>query len=426
MTTPDQQPGGPEHDENRGERVMPRRIGVEERRARLARRHRLVEPERTDDVARIAEDLVALHSTDPVSVYLSTTARMRHPSVAAVEQALYVDRAVVRHHAMRRTLWVSTPDVVRVLHAAATRRLVGPEHRRLLGQLADNGVDDPEAWLADAREQVARTLAERGPMTARAVGTAVPALGHKIVMAPGKPYSATVSAHTRVLLLLGFEGRVLRTRPTGTWINGAYTYAATESWLPGGLGTLTEGEAAGELALRWLRAFGPGTTADLQWWAGWTGTLTRAALQDCGAVPVQVDEGPAWVAPGDEAPAEPVEPWVALLPGLDPTTMGWKQREWYLPARARDAFDRMGNAGPTIWVDGEVVGVWAQTPEGEIRTHVFGDLDAARRSQVEARAGGLAEVLGPTRFTVRFPSPVSTALSRGVAVQVTDAGEPRG
>jgi Winged helix DNA-binding domain len=395
---------------------MPRRITVEERRARLARRHRLILEERTDDVAAIADSLVALHSSDPVTVFLSAMVRMRHPSVAAVERALYDERRAVRHHAMRRTLWVATPDVVRLMHAAATRKLVGPEHRRTAKLLAENGVEDPDTWLEEAREQVVAALEEHGPMTARALGDKVPALRHKIVMAPGKRYSATVSAHTRVLLNLGFEGQVVRTKPTGTWVNGAYTYAAMDSWLTGGLGKVTERDAARELAVRWLRAFGPATTADLQWWAGWTGATTRRALADGGAVEVALDDGPAWVAPGDEDPEPAVGPWVALLPGLDPTTMGWKERGWYLPPEAADAFDRMGNAGPTIWVDGRVVGVWDQLADGEIGTHLFENLPTRRRSEIDKRAGELAEMIGETRFTVRFPSPVSTALRKGAAL----------
>lgn len=392
---------------------MPRRIGVAERRARLARRHRLLPALRTDDVAAIADGVVALHSTDPVTVYLSAALRMAHPSVEAVEKALYVDRAVVRHHAMRRTLWVATPPVVRLMHAAATRTLVGPEHRRTAKLLAANGVDDPDAWLADARTQVLAALHEHGPLTARALGQKVPALTHKIVMAPGKSYSATVSAHTRVLLNLGFEGQVLRTRPTGTWINGAYTYAAADGWLDGGLGETDPREAACGLALRWLHAFGPAGTADLQWWTGWTAARTRDALADCGAVQVLVDDGPAWVAPGDEGPVEDVEPWVALLPGLDPTTMGWKERAWYLPDGRADTFDRMGNAGPTLWVDGEVVGGWVQAPDGAIRMHAYVDLPASRRRALRTRADELADLLGDTRFTVRFPSTLSAALLRG-------------
>ena len=389
---------------------MTRTLSVEERRARLASRHRLLPEHRTDDVATIADDLVALHSTDPVTVFLSAMVRMRNPSVAAVERALYVDRSVVRHHAMRRTLWVATPDVVRLMHAAATRRLVAPEHRRTAMLLAENGVADPERWLADAREQVLAALEEHGPMTARSLGSKVPALRQRIVMAPGKKYSATVSAHTRVLLNLGFEGRIVRTRPTGTWINGAYTYAAMDSWLEGGLRELTERDAACGLALRWLRVFGPGTAKDLQWWMGWTVVTTKAALADCGAVQVTLDGGPGWVAPGDDEPPEPVGPWVALLPALDPTTMGWKERDWYLPVEAAPAFDRMGNAGPTIWVDGQVVGAWDQRSDGEIRTHLFTGLGAAQLAVVEQRVTELAEMVGATRFTVRFPSPASIAL----------------
>jgi hypothetical protein len=335
---------------------------------------------------------------------------MRHPSVEAVERALYVDRAVVRHHAMRRTLWVATPDVVRLMHAAATRRLVGPEHRRTSRLLEENGIQDPDGWLADARDQVLAALHEHGPLTARSLGLKVPALTHKIVMAPGKKWSASVSAHTRVLLSLGFEGEIVRTRPTGTWINGAYTYAAMDTWLDGGLGDLNERDAARDLALRWLHAFGPATTNDLQWWTGWTVATTRHALADSGAVEVQVDGGPAWVAPGDEGPVAPADPWVALLPGLDPTTMGWKERGWYLPDGCADAFDRMGNAGPTIWVDGQVVGGWVQAADGEIRTRYLVDVVAARRAEVERRAAELAALLGETRFTVRFPSHLSAAL----------------
>jgi hypothetical protein len=388
-------------------------VSVAERRARLARRHRLLPEERTDDLAAVADGVVALHSSDPVTVHLSAAVRMRHPDVAPVEQALYEDRTLVRHHGMRRTLWVATPEVIRLVHAAATRKLVGPERRRTAKLLADNGIEDPDSWLDDARDQAIAVLHTHGPMTARALGEQVPALRHKIVMAPGKSYSATVSAHTRVLLALGFEGEVLRTRPAGTWINGAYTYTAADTWLDGGLGELDEREAARDLALRWLRAFGPATSRDLQWWTGWTSATTKRALSDLGAVEVRVDSGAAYVVPGDEGEEPPAGPWAALLPGLDPTTMGWKERDWYLPPQAGAAFDRMGNAGPTIWVDGRVVGVWVQDKAGELRTHLFERLTPQQQGAVDERLRTLSSVIGATRFTVRFPSPVSTALATG-------------
>lgn len=360
-------------------------------------------------MAAIADDVVALHSTDPVTVFLSVMARMQNPSVETVEKALYDERSIVRHHAMRRTLWLATPDVVRLMHAAATRKLVGPEHRRTAKLLAESGIDDPDAWLADAREQVLAVLHEHGPMNTRQLGARVPALAQKLQLSPGKKYAATVSAYTRVLLQLGFEGEIVRTRPA-SWISGAYTWAAMDDWLDGGIGSLDEREAAARLAGRWLGRFGPATTTDLKWWTGWTVALTKHALEACGAEPVDVEGRPGWVAPGDAEPVGPVEPWVGLLPSLDPTTMGWKERDWYLDQACADAFDDVGNAGPTIWVDGRVVGAWAQAPDGEIRLHYFLDVPARRRRAVLEEADRIRAVAGETRFSVRFPGRIHVAL----------------
>ncbi|HET9650186.1 MAG TPA: winged helix DNA-binding domain-containing protein [Microlunatus sp.] len=379
-------------------------IDDEERRIRLAQRHRLLPRLRSDDIVAITEDLVALHSTDPVSVVLSVLVRMRHPQLSAYEDVVYEQRALIRHHAMRRTLWLTTPRTVRRMHAAATRKLAGPERRRMAGMLADNGVADPERWLDNAEAQVLADLGEHGPSTAREIGQRVSSIRHPLQLAPGKPYAAVQGAHSRLITLLGFEGKILRTRPT-SWITGAYRYARTEDWLPGGLGELDETTAAAELAGAYLRRFGPVTSTDLQWWMGWTVALTRRALADCGAVPVELPEGSGWLAPDDQ-PIEPAEPWVALLPALDPTTMGWKQRSWYLPSTSAEAFDSVGNGGPTIWVDGRIVGAWAQDRQGALHLHYFERVAAARRREVDQRAADLVAMIGGTRFSVRFPGAV--------------------
>jgi hypothetical protein len=392
-------------------------IGVEERRARLAARHRLLPRLRTDDLAQVADELVALHSSDPVTVYLSALARMATPSLEAVSHALYEDRSLVRHHAMRRTLWVSTAPTVQVLHAAATRALVQPERRRTCQLLAASGVSDPESWLDGARDLVLDDLATHGPSTARELGQRIRALARPLQLASGTQNEATQAAHTRVMLGLGFAGEVLRVQPTGSWVNGAYRYALAEEWVPGGLGDLDGREAAATLADRYLQRFGPATTVDLQWWTGWTKTGTVKALADCGAVPVEVEEGRAWLSAADEGSPEP-EPWIAALPSLDPTTMGWKQRDWYLPPTATDAFDRNGNAGPTLWVDGGVVGAWAQHKDGRLLTHYFEPVPRERRDELADRLTEIARVVGDTRFTVRFPGRIQAAILAGTGRSV--------
>ena len=227
-------------------------IEVEQRRARLAVRHHLRPATRTDDLAVLADDLVALHSSDPVTVFLSAMTRMRQPSIAAVEQALYVDRTLIRHHAMRRTLWVATPATVRLMHAAATVELVGPERRRIQGMLTKAGVPEAAEWLARAEHLIHEDLVAHGPTTAREIGARVGEARHPLRLGEGTAYATVQSAHTRVLTLLGFRGLMLRGRPAGRWLNGAYRYTAAEAWLPAGLGDLEprdcRGGACGALA----------------------------------------------------------------------------------------------------------------------------------------------------------------------------------
>jgi hypothetical protein len=396
--------------------VATRRITIGERRARLARRHRLVPSTRTDDIAAIADSLVALHSSDPVSVFLSALARMRNPSIAAVEAALYETRSVLRFHAMRRTLWVATPAVARLAHASSTTKLLGPEHRRFVKLLAENGIsDDGDEWIASAKAQVLAALHRVGEASTRQLGDAVPALRQPIELAPGKSYAATQQAHVRVMLHLGFEGVVARSRPMGSWINSQYRWVAMDDWVPGGIAGMDPREASAELVRRWLHAFGPGTTADVQWWTGWTLGDTRRALEDAGAVVVAMETADGdvdgWLARDDLDAVRGSSRWVALLPGLDPTTMGWKDRTWFLDRDAASGVvDRSGNAGPTIWIDGRVVGSWVQRGDGTFALGWLTDVPAARRAEVEAVAQGLEHALGDTRFAVRFPAPIQKAL----------------
>ncbi len=394
------------------------------RRALVGRRHLLTPDTGTDDLPALADAVLALHSTDPVSVYLSAWARMRRPDRAAVDASLYENRCLVRHHVMRRTLWVATPETLRLMHATTTAGYAAAQHRRVVGMLTESGVADPEAWLGNAKTELVAVLGEamreEGPLPARVLGQRVPALAHPLRMAIGTKHEGTQSAHSRVLLQLGFEGALVRANPIGSWINGQYRWAVMDSWLPEDAPRIIGADpapAAVELARRYLRAFGPVTTEDLKWWAGWTLGLTRKALAGAGAVAVELDGGTTgWLAPDDPdldaltgSREFSTEPWIAVLPGLDPTTMGWKQRGFYLPeaalAKTDGVFDPYGNAGGSIWVDGAVAGGWVQASDGSLPVIWYTDLPAARRRQVLARLEELRDWLGEYRFKVRFPAP---------------------
>src|SRR5215470_10017167 len=93
------------------------KVSVAERRGRLVERHLLGAPVAT--VGEVTESIVALHATDPVTVYLSAWARSRC-SVADVDAALYAQRAVVRMLGMRRTVFVVPAGLADTVQAACT------------------------------------------------------------------------------------------------------------------------------------------------------------------------------------------------------------------------------------------------------------------------------------------------------------------
>jgi len=355
----------------------------------------------------IADDLVALHSSDPVSVHLSAAARMITPVLPAVDCALYRRRTLVRHHAMRRTLWVLGRQTARLAHHAATVDKARVQRRQTLAQLAGGGVGDPEGWLEHAMDEVTALLGDTGPLSAARIGQRLPALAVPLPLGRGT-YATTQAAHTRVLLLMGFEGRVVRDRPVGSWVNGQYHWALAPGWLSEPMDT--DAAAAG-LARRYLRAFGPATRADLQWWAGWTARTTTRALADVGAVPVELDEGSGIALPEDLDPVPDHAAAVALLPGLDPSTMGWRQRSFHLdPEHAALLFDRNGNGGPCVWVDGRIAGGWVQRRDATLAVRLLADVGAERAALVDQAAHALEVLLAGVRFSVRFPAPLQAQL----------------
>jgi len=128
-----------------------RRLHAEERRARLLLRHRLAPAARATGPVEATRAVVALHSTDAATVFLSTWARTRDFASEHLERALYEERALVRMLGMRRTLWVVPEELAPVVDAACTRAVAARERRRLEQLVAQSSVaEDPSAWIDKA------------------------------------------------------------------------------------------------------------------------------------------------------------------------------------------------------------------------------------------------------------------------------------
>jgi hypothetical protein len=392
-----------------------RRITDDERRARLGVRHHLATAARVADVRTIAGDLVGVHGTDPATVYLSTAARMKTPgrAVAALERALYEDHTLVRTLCMRRTMFVVPLDLVPVVQAACTDALVPAQRNRVVGLIESGGIArDGRRWLRQVEAETVTALDELGEATATDLSKLVPKLRLQLTEGEGKKWGVSVGVSTRVLFLLSLEQRVVRGRPKGQWTSSQHRWLPMDTWFPDGIPSMPAVEARAELVRRWLATYGPATTADVQWWTGWPLGQTRTALAAVDAVEVELDGGDAgWVLPDDVGRARTPKPWVALLPALDSATMGWKERSWYLGPHGPVLFDRNGNAGPTIWVNGRIVGGWAQRADGDVVYELLEDVGREATTSIAHEADALATRLGDVRVKPRFPTPLVKQLT---------------
>ena len=381
------------------------------RRARLVQRQLRAGAATALDAAR---SLVVLHATDPATVHLSVLARCPGLALDDVARELYDDRSLVRMMAMRRTLFVVPAELVAVVHAAAALDVAATMRRRLLSQLATLPTDPPltgdlAGWLADVEAGVEQAADRLGVASGAQLAAAEPRLRTALLPTTDKAYDVRRTVTSQVLTLMGAEGRLVRGRPMGSWTSRQHTWEPAAAWWPGGLEPLDPAEARSRLVEAYLRRFGPATEADVAWWTGWPLGITRRALAGLDTATL----AGGLVLADDVDPGAEAATCAVLLPALDPTPMGWKSREWYLPPEPRPLYDTNGNVGPTVWWDGEVVGGWAVRPDGTVATGLLADRGGEARRAVDAAAAVLTERLGGTVVVPSFRTPLERRLSSG-------------
>ncbi|MFI5732665.1 winged helix DNA-binding domain-containing protein [Kribbella sp. NPDC051587] len=377
-------------------------ISDAERRDRLVSRHGLVR--RFDTIEAAVRGMTVLHATEAATVHLSLWARVAGVTVAEIERILYDERSVVKQLAMRRTLFVFPRDLLPAALGSAASRVAKQQRGQLMKDLAATGITTPEKWIDEIAGAVLGVLADGTARTTSEIREHVPELGYMRPSGPGELPVGPV-----VMAMLSAEGRVLRAVNAGHWRLNKPAWTSAEHWLGQRPTALEESEGYAELVRCWLGTFGPGTEADIVWWLGATKTAVRRALATVEAVEVTLDGGgTGWVLPDDTQEERP-EPWAALLPSLDPTVMGWKERDFYLdPADKPYLFDSNGNAGNTAWWNGRIVGCWlqdAEDPAAPVRLVIHDNVGRQAHQALEAEADRLTTWLDGVRITNVYASP---------------------
>jgi Winged helix DNA-binding domain len=390
-------------------------ISDEQRRARLLRRHRLVADDYAGTPEQVAESVVALHATTPSTVFLATWARMETFEVADLERALYTDRTLVKQLAMRRTLFAFPRPALADAVSAVGQRVAAGERTNMLRDLRrSDEFPDPEGWIEQACAAVAGALVDGRAATSTELRKELPELAGIVTHGRGTSWAGVSAMGPRVLSHMSALGEIVRGPNDGTWMRSRPRWTAMSDWLGEPLPVETPDTGHRELIRRWLWRFGPGTETDIVWWLGSTKTAVRKALSELAVLEVDLDDGSVgYVMADDLEPIEPPRPAALLLPELDPTLMGWKQRDWYLGPHASHLFDRNGNGGQTVWWDGRAVGGWHQRADGSVGVHMLEKVSRPADRAIGERADQLSSWLGEARPKPGYPAPFHKILPGG-------------
>ena len=224
-------------------------------------------------------------------------------------------------------------------------------------------------------------LADGDELSARALREELPALSGRVRVGADTKWAADVSIAPRVLTQLGADARIVRGRNAQP-LAGLAAAVDLDVGLAGGGpraarrgGGLCRARTALAAHLRARHRDRHRVVAGLR-----PSPRSAGRWPTLGAVTVSLDSGDTgWLLPDDLEPEPPVEPWAALLPVLDPTLMGWKQRDFYLDAdHTPYLFDTNGNGGTTAWWNGRVVGCWVQDPDAVVRVVLREDVGTRR------------------------------------------------
>ena len=301
---------------------------------------------------------------------------------------LMLERRVVRATLMRATLQLMTADdylllrpalqpaLTRSMRSVAGKRLDGLDLDRLIGAARDFFEEEPRTF-ADLRPLLSDLEPDRDPSAlAYAVRTMLP-----LVQVPSGG-------------VWGYSGKAPFTTP--------------ERWLgqpPSG------SEAARDLILKYLAAFGPATVRDVQTWSGRTQLkpgvedmrpALRTLRDESGNELFDLPDAP--LPPGD-VPAPP-----RFVPDYDNLVLSHVERERVLPEEHRKkVFLSAARVRATFLLDGFVRGAWKIEKQGKTATLLIEPFEPVSRAhrhilgeEGERLVRFVAGPQGAETFEVRF------------------------
>jgi hypothetical protein len=328
--------------------------------------------------ADVVRRLGAVQAQDYLGSLWALGLRLRRASEAGVERAV-ANRSIVRTWPLRGTLhFVAAKDVRWMLGLLGARTIARSASRYRQLRLDD-------ATFAKSRRVLARELQGDRQLTRPELAVALERHG---IATDGQRL-------IHILNRSALEGLTCYAARRGK----QFTFALLDEWAPSSK-RLERDEALAELAGRYFTSHGPATLQDFVWWSGLASADARAGLEMAGPRlrREMVDGRAYWLSRSTPDASDDESPVAHLLPAFDEYTVAYKDRGDILhPSHARTANAASAILGPTVVLNGRVVGTWKRTLNREsviIETSMFTTLRKAERHALDVAAHRYGEFLG--------------------------------
>ncbi|MFI1726633.1 winged helix DNA-binding domain-containing protein [Streptomyces sp. NPDC020489] len=336
-------------------------------------------------VAEVVSAMLGAHAQVPSAAEVSVGVRTTGATRAAVREALWEDRTLVRTHGPRGTVHLLPADELPLWCAAlpaVPNGLVSAPDVRVSEEQAGQIV----AAIGEALDGVCLTVDELGEEVVARTG---PWAGDLVMPA----FQTLWPRWRQVLHRAGWSGALCFGPNRGRKV----TYTRPPHFDP-----LPAEEAVRTLVRRYLRAYGPATPAWFAKWlaapGGWSSALFARMAEAGDIEEVDFEGTAAWVARGDtEFPRDRVR-GVRLLPYFDAYGIATQPREVLFPGAAYQRALAGGQAGnfPLLLVGGVVAGVWHQRRRGRrttVTVEPLGGLTAGQERELGEQVARVGDVL---------------------------------
>ncbi len=329
----------------------------------------------------VCDDLIGLHATSNTTPYLSLFNRINGFQVGDLERELYSTKGLVRVRAMRGTFFLVSSRRLPLI-----MKVTQVPQQTILRSLSRWRVSYRD--FASLSRQILHILS-RGAKTAPEIKREIsPAILNKLVLRQGRRILSRSNLH-EVLNLLVLQRRVWSLSEPLQWEKVNWdgygstffesmtrvVYSTAPEEEPS---TMTTDDAKAKLAELYIKQYGPVTVEDVAWWIGGSPKNMQRILEGLfeGLVQVRIRGFPEQFLmdsrdlQGLEEQEQEVSV-VRFLPYEDPYVKGFKLKERLIPDKLVPLAYTMGNALPTVLVDGRIVATWNVTVRGpELRLNV--------------------------------------------------------